>query len=556
MLEHKNEQDLINTAIDYYHCGELNNALDTIKIIHEKFPHNLESHCLAAKIHYCIGHEDKSLEQYLAVLHKNPDHFEASMGLIKNFIEKNNIDASEMFLRDIYPNKKHQALILFAALCYADHGYYDLAAYQLKRVLFIEQDPKIQAEWREKLINWHMMSGDLISAKKLLLNIFDQSKQHDNNILNTLLSLAEKTHDAKLLKKLCHNTEIKKHPYYYFYQGRINTEEAKFKLAIDNYQKLINQYEGDSNQRVVLIAQYELSLLKILLGNYPEGWALHRIRKLIPENSHKFSFKPCWDGKESLKGKTITIVMEQAYGDMIMLLRYSELLSRLGATVNVHCDRALHTLVESNPWVNKINDHGDLYVYDFDLPYYFNTQINSIPTNFPYVFANPKKIETFSTLISSKKYRIGLCWQGSSKHSRDDLRSIPFDCFKPLFNLDHCQFYSLQHQAFVDCLFHAENIIELYEHIHDFGDLAAAIQCCDLVISVDTAIAHVTGALNRPGWVVLSSVPDWRWGIERDKCPWYPSLNLFRQQPGEDSWSQVIEQLARALTFASQPQTT
>ena len=259
-----------------------------------------------------------------------------------------------------------------------------------------------------------------------------------------------------------------------------------------------------------------------------------------------------WDGQSSLENKKIVIVAEQGYGDFIQFVRFTALMKMQKAQVYLYCSERLQELLLTCESVDGLYDEQKAYHYFvpvMSLPHYLQWNYRNSQFRFPYLAANKERICHFSSKIQSGKLKIGLVWSGSVNNINDRNRSIPIDYFERLFKKTDIQLYSLQvGERSEDYKKYSwgNSIIDLTPYIHNFADTAALIELLDLVISVDTAVAHLTGALNKPGLVLLPEVPDWRWLLNSDKTLWYDTLTLIRQKNRGD-WGSVIDAVIQSV---------
>ena len=302
-------------------------------------------------------------------------------------------------------------------------------------------------------------------------------------------------------------------------------------------------------------AQWNKALIKISLGEYEEGWELYEWRwKSFSKKWARHYEKPLWLGEESLKGRSILIYPEQGYGDFIQFYRYIPKLQALGARIILETPAPLISLItESSTEVEIVESGRKLPKFDFQcpimsLPLAFKTNLNSIPNKFPYVKAGPEKIKAWQEKLGVKtKKRIGLAWSGSKEHKNDHNRSIALAQLSSLLKMPF-EFHSLQKEIKGADLDSFENsaIRNHQDDISDFSDTAALIENMDLVITVDTAIAHLAGSLNKPFFLLLPFHADYRWMLDRSDSPWYVTGKLFRQNQVGD-WGAMIYDLKHHL---------
>ena len=304
-------------------------------------------------------------------------------------------------------------------------------------------------------------------------------------------------------------------------------------------------------------AHFNKGLLKLLLGEYEEGWELYEWRWKtddIKESVRNFS-KPVWLGKGNLASKTILLHAEQGFGDSISICRYVPMVEALGAKVVLEVQQPLvglfstlkdsiHVVPRGSP-LPEFECHCPL----MSLPLALKTSVSTIPANIPYLATDPYKQKHWQNKLGAKvKTRIGLAWSGAQTHKNDHNRSIPLDLLHPFLDLD-LEFHCLQKEIRAADINLLEQYcrIQTYENdLNDFSDTAALVAQMDLVISVDTSVAHLAGALGKPVWILLPFVPDYRWLMEREDSPWYPTARLF-QQPQIGDWTSVISTVATEL---------
>ncbi|MHB1140924.1 MAG: tetratricopeptide repeat protein [Sulfuricaulis sp.] len=298
--------------------------------------------------------------------------------------------------------------------------------------------------------------------------------------------------------------------------------------------------------------------LKILLGEYEEGWKLHEWRwKHNDKNKAPRSYqRPLWLGQESLTGKTILLHTEQGIGDSIQFCRYATMVEALGAKVMLEVPQPLVALFSTLKDSIRVIPMGNP-VPDFDwhcplmsLPLAFRTTVSTIPANIPYLRTDADKQRQWHSRMGARnKPRIGLVWSGNPGHANDHNRSIPLDLLTPLFGLD-LEFHCIQKEIRQTDreILNKHRQIRLYESdLGDFSDTAALVTEMNLVISVDTSVVHLAGALGKPVWILLPFSPDHRWMTEREDSPWYPTARLFRQ-PQAGDWAGIVKKVVADLS--------
>ncbi len=332
--------------------------------------------------------------------------------------------------------------------------------------------------------------------------------------------------------------------------GNVYLAKGQYNEAMDYYKKTI------SIDQEYAEAHWNIALLNLLSGNFKEGWQGYEWRWKLGNLAVKKNFnKPEWDGSD-INGKTILIYTEQGFGDTIQFIRYVPLIAKQNAKVIIECEKELIALLRNVEGVYDIfPKESKLPDFDFhcpllSLPLKFNTTIDTIPSQIPYINVDAELMKKWRAKIpANSKLNVGLTWAGNPELRRDYNRSCSFDDLSHLLNIPDINFYSLQKgEAFYQILNNPEGIkvLDYTDELNDFADTAALIQNLDLVISVDTAVAHLAGALGRPVWTLLPFVPDWRWMLDREDSPWYPTMRLFRQ-PSIGDWKSVIERVKDEL---------
>jgi tetratricopeptide (TPR) repeat protein len=303
-------------------------------------------------------------------------------------------------------------------------------------------------------------------------------------------------------------------------------------------------------------AHWNLALALLLDRQFAQGWREYDWRLKLAElgkTRHVFP-GPVWDGTAPA-GKTLLIYAEQGLGDALQFARYLTPLADAGARCVVHCQEPLRALLATVPGVAAVVSNSEaLPPYDaqmalMSLPRVFKTTLATIPAHVPYIVAAPERRAVARALLRTRSgLKAGLAWAGSRDHANDRNRSCPLALLGPLFELNDIEWYSLQQgdaSAQIAAVGSAQRMVPLPVGA-PLADTAALIAELDLVITVDTSIAHLAGALGQSAWVLLPFAPDWRWLLDRDDSPWYPTLRLFRQPQPRD-WPSVVTRLVAAL---------
>ncbi len=301
--------------------------------------------------------------------------------------------------------------------------------------------------------------------------------------------------------------------------------------------------------------QWNHALALLLAGNFAEGWRKFEWRKRRFPGSFVAQPGPEWDGA-SLSGKTILVVAEQGDGDTIQFMRYLPLLAKRARKVVMKCSASLAPLVTSMPGIIAAVSQGerpdhDVWVDQLSLPRLFGTTIETIPYPAGYLKPDPARATAWDRHLP-EGLRIGLAWAGSPLHANDKRRSMAAAALAPIIAAGGRSIVTLQAGPRARDVAKLFGLSDCSGRLTDWSETAAAISGLDLIITVDTAIAHLAGALGIPAWVMLPFAPDWRWMIGREDSPWYAGMRLFRQErPGD--WASVTERVASALVSVVRP---
>jgi len=312
---------------------------------------------------------------------------------------------------------------------------------------------------------------------------------------------------------------------------------------------------------------YALNLLKN--GDYAQGWKYYEYR--LKNKAHldsfivkRYQYSQKWNYGENITGKTVVLHSEQGFGDTLQFVRYAPRIAKRGATVILDCEPELAPLLMTVEGVSQVVSiyeplpTFDLCVSSMSLPMMLDTTLETIPAEIPYIKANETLIKHWEMTLGKRTcLRVGLVWAGNARvdqkdsftHYIDRRRSTTLEKFVPLGNISNIEWFSLQKGEPAKQIKTAAKNLNLQDYtdqFHTFADTAAFITQLDLVITVDTAVAHLAGAMGKPVWLLSRYDGCWRWLLNREDSPWYPTMRIFRQkQPGD--WEGVIADVGRAL---------
>lgn len=303
--------------------------------------------------------------------------------------------------------------------------------------------------------------------------------------------------------------------------------------------------------------RWNLGLAQLLLGDFASGWDNYEWRwrcdgMMTPPPQYD---KPLWLGDADIAGRTIILHHEQGLGDTLQFCRYAAKVAARGATVLLEVQKPLQALLAGLGGASQVIASGEaLPHFDFhcplaSLPLAFGTRLDSIPADIPYLGADPAKVEAWhARLAGGGRLRVGIAVSGSTTHNNDRNRSMSLASLLPLLG-EGVQLVLLQKEirdSDRQVLAEHPEILSFADDLDDFTDTAALAAAMDVVVSVDTSVAHLAGALGKPLWLLLPFVPEWRWLLERQDSPWYPTARLFRQEQAGD-WVGVVDKVRAAV---------
>ncbi len=479
-----------------------------------------------------------------------------TLQLIQNQLKQQNFKKVDNLCQQILKHHPNQAETLqFLGLMYQKQNQLEQAKHYLQQAVKYRSD---KAEFRSNL-------GVVLQDLQQL----DQAiEQYQLAILikpdfvagfhNYGLALQQKGEFDRA--KAAYHTALALKPDYaegHYNLGCLHHELLNVEPAIQAYRKAI-ELEPD-----YISAHRNLAMMLLVKGELIEGFAEYEWRLKTDElKALQATPKPQWQG-EALTGKTILVRAEQGLGDTIQFIRYLPWVKQQGGKVILECPPPLLKLFQYLTGVDQLlprtgkhlpdKVHYDVYVPLLSLAYYYKTHLDNIPLpECNPIRVPPKYLPKWQTRMTGHSLRIGLVWAGSPQHPKDKERSCQLRDFAPFAELTQYHFYSLQKgetakQA--DDPPQGFSIQRLDQDLDDFTDTATVIAHLDLIITVDTAVAHLAAAMNKPTWVLLAFNPDWRWLLQRSDSPWYPSMRLFRQAKVGD-WTNVIQQITQLLKTA------
>ncbi len=327
--------------------------------------------------------------------------------------------------------------------------------------------------------------------------------------------------------------------------GCILVDRAQFEAAIGRFEDAIRHRPDFAD------AHLNLGIILLQTGEFERGFAEYHWRWKTKQCPDLRYTQALWSGNP-IPGKVILLTAEQGFGDTIQFARYAPLVAQRGGIVVIACQKPLMRLLATVPGVDhcvdRDQDNVEIHTHAplLELPYILGTTVDTIPATVPYLFP-PADAQSLPTSPLAP-FKIGFVWATNPTNSTAGKRSCPLTQFLSLLEIPEVALYSLQKEPTESDrpLLQRDRLYNLQDHLGDFADTAAAIAQLDLVITVDTSVAHLAGALGKPTWTLLPHVADWRWLVNREDNPWYPTMRLFRQsQPGD--WAEVFQRVTHAL---------
>ncbi len=340
-----------------------------------------------------------------------------------------------------------------------------------------------------------------------------------------------------------------KYPPAHYNLGLARQEQGRAREAIACYRRAIEINPDYAD------AHWNEALQHLALGEYDSGWNQYEWRWRRQGYPPQRFAERAWDGG-SLTGRTILLTAEQGYGDTFQFIRYAALVKKRAGTVIVECQPGLKQALAFTPGIDRLVGQGETlpaferHAAMLSLPRLLGTRLDTIPADVPYIRADPMRVAVWRGKVKrSSGLNAGLVWRGNPQNSDDRKRSIEAEGIAALTGIPGINWFSLQNdatEAEIAALSSKSPVRDCGPLIPDWADTAALIAMLDLVVTVDTAVAHLAGAMGKPVWVLLSAVPHWSWLRDRPDSPWYPTARLFRQKALGD-WSSVVAEVEQAL---------
>ena len=454
----------------------------------------------------------QALEYFEYTLKLEPNHIGALNNLGIIYTKKNEHKKAEAIYERVLKLSPNNSETMFnLALCFEQNSKFSEAANLY--TLLIENDPKHNAA----VLNFAGIN-DKLGNKSLSSELYSKIAPSDSNKFAIITNL-----------------------------GISKMQQCKVDDAIELWQKALEIYPDSPD------ANYNLGHANLLKGNFKEGWRGYEWRKKRKGFIERKLFGPELNNQD-INSKTVFVYDEQGLGDSIQFVRYLKLLKQKNCKIIFECDPRLAYLFSNYEYIDVLmprqnfdepNVEYDYQISLLSLPQYFNTDIYSIPFGLSYLKANKELAFKLSSVINNENIlNVGIVWAGNSNHTNDKNRSCSLENFEKILELERVRYFSLQKGEALNQLRQQKlPVIDLdSKGLETFAHTAAIIENLDLIISVDTSVAHLAGAMGKHVWLLLPFLPDWRWMLNRNDTPWYPTMKLFRQKTAGD-WKGVFNEV-------------
>lgn len=498
--------------------------------------------------HHQAGRMAEAEQLYRQILQQQPQHADALSLLGVIACQQEKLEQGIALYRQalaIRPEHRQARENLSLALCKQAKRLVDEATTNLNLMINFSSNPGPT----------HLMLGSIYQEQGALeqaLNHYQQAlaaNPTDANILNRIGVVLQTQHKSQLAMHF-HQRALELQPQNVDALNslaKVLLDEGKVEEALHYVEQALKIQPNHP------IGRYNRALMLLTQGKFAAGFPEYEWRLQTSE------FPPCpfrqpkWDGSD-LNGKTLLLHAEQGLGDTLQFIRYAAIATQKGGRVILTCHKPLMRLLSTLPGIDQITQMGtplpafDVYVPLLSLPGILGTRIDTVPAEVPYLQI-PETSFQLPPAQTDQPRKVGLVWSGGNLYKYNQSRSFSLQVLESVLSVPDIAFYSLQKgipQIEITTLGWQNKLVDLNDRLTDMAETAAAIAQLDLVITVDTSVAHLAGALGKPVWVMLAQVPDWRWMQHRPDSPWYPTMRLFRQQqPGD--WQGVITEVVQAL---------
>ena len=575
-LNPNNFRVLNNLGLALDMCGELEAARIIFQELTSKFPLMGEGYFNLGNVLFKLGRFAEAvapLEKAAKMLPKNPAVFH-NLGVCLQKLGRW-VEAVNAFQKALSLSPQDEYTLASLGQCKFMLGEYEKAAEYYRLSISFGGDNPLNHYNLGIALNEAGKPEEAVSAFKRTLERQPDNKKAWNN-----LGLAYEAMDRMAEAYHAYEHAIRLDPCYaeaYSNIGNAYLKELKFSKAVAAYTKAIELNPNDGKfcynlgccyhemmqldkakhwltkatklDPNLVEAHWNLSHVLLLRGELEKGFELYQWRWKRKETPMPHIELPLWNG-EPHAGQSIMIMTEQGLGDSLQFIRYLPQVQRLFSRVVLACDRSLQSLFSQFKGVEIIDKKlaktmegkVDTWIPLLNLPHVFKTTLTTIPAQIPYIRPRPEKVAKYADLFHGiKGYKVAIVWKGNPSHKKDHERSCSLYRFASLFTLEGMNWFSLQ-KGESELHNYDFPLIDLGPHLDSFEDTAALLAHMDLLITVDTSVAHLAGAMGIETWILLPFVPDWRWLASGEATRWYPSARLFRQDRSR-SWTPVFNRL-------------
>lgn len=500
-----------------------------------------------------LNRHEEAVAAFQNALNLQPDHADALFGLANTLHKLGRLDAAiETYRRLICVKPEFADAHLNLGNVFKQQGKFDEAIACYRRALELSPNHAIAHNNLGAVLAEQQKLADAQACYERALALEPNYAEAHVNFGTLLLMQGRETEAQRWFLSAIEldPRHAKAHYNLAYVQGNWNQLDA----AVASYAKAIALDPQDAD------AHFGMANILLAMGRFPEGWSEYEWRWRQKGKQITLPIDRSFSG-DALAGRRILLWAEQGLGDALQFVRYARLLKQQGACVIVQCSQPLAEICARAEGVDEVVVAGqtlpafDVHAPLLTLPGLLGTTLTSIPAHVPYLRVDDDLIARWRAMLGDeRRLKVGIAWRGNPENRSDARRSIPLAEFAPLAEVPNVRLYSLQFGAGPDELAayrDAWPLVEWGEKLGDFHRTAALVKNLDLVITCDSAPAHLAGALGAPVWVALAFAPDWRWMLERQDSPWYPTMRLFRQTAAGD-WKSVFARIALALGQHSQ----
>jgi Flp pilus assembly protein TadD len=535
--------EAINLGLERQRTGNLREAEAIYRRILDRHPDQSDALNLLGALLSQTGRLPEAVAAYQAALRVRPDWAEASANLGVIYRRLGKFDAAiGCYEQSLTSRPDHPATLCKLGEALWLNGQHEQGVAVCRRVLKLQPDSVEALSNLGSILAMTRQFEEAITVFRQAIHLRPDIAPLHNNLGAALCEVERQDQAIPVFK-----SAIALQPG--FADAHRNLANAcadtgDFETALGEFREALKLRPDDSSMH------WGMAIIHLKRGEFEKGWPLFEWRNQISGmSSFRFAQAPWKGGK--VENMTVLLYAEGGFGDTLLYVRYAPLVRERAGRVVLECQPELAPLLGSVAGIDQIIPRGQM-LPEFDyqlalpsLPLAFKTDLNTIPNRVPYVTAPEDRLVVWRQRVNSDGRRnIGICWASHAEPGKKDPRRCDFELLTPIFATPGARFFSLQVGGRPAAP--PKDWVDMTADLHDFADTAALIQCLDLIITVDTAVAHLAGALAKPVWLLTAFNAAYQWLLERTDSPWYPTMRLFRQKKRGD-WTGPIEQIAAAL---------